>query len=98
MPAPQTDRRPDVIEWSKQHGWSWENAAWENEVIRDVFKKGEMELRCYWLHSPFSEALWARGYMLMPHRLVTVPRVTSSASRPSVESVLKLQHKLTKGM
>lgn len=97
MPAPQTDRRPDVLEWAKGSGWKLDlTTGFEGEVIRDVFTREGMELRCFWLSTPFSEALWARGYLLMPHRAVTVPRVTSLGPRPSVEAVLKLQHKLTK--
>ena len=55
-----------------------------------------MELRCFWLVTPFSEALWARAYLLRPYRAVTVPRVTSSGTRPSVESVLKQEHSKAK--
>ena len=97
MPAPQTDRRPDALEWAKGNGWKHDlKTGFESEVIRDVFTREGLELRCFWLSTPFSEALWARGYLLMPHRAVTVPRVSSSGTRPSVEAVLKLQHKLTK--
>jgi hypothetical protein len=98
MPAPHTDRRPDAIDWSNQHGWHWETTTFDNEVIRDVFKKQNRELRCFWLKTPFSDAMWARGYLLLPHDSVTVPRVSSSGARPSVESVLKLQHKHTHGL
>ncbi len=56
------------------------------------------ELRCFWLRTPFSDAMWARGYLLLPHGLFAVPRVTSGGRLPSVESVLKLQHKHTKGL
>lgn len=98
MPAPQTDRRPDAIQWAKDHGWSWKTTTFDNEVIRDVFTKEDRELRCFWLSTPFSDAMWARGYLLLPHDRVTVPRVTSSGTRPSVETVLKLEHKATKGI
>ena len=93
MPAPQVDRRPDVLTWAKAHGWQHEKTkGFDGEVLRDVFTKGDMELRCFWLVTPFSEALWARAYLLRPYRAVTVPRVTSSGTRPSVESVLKQEH------
>ncbi|MDQ3165539.1 MAG: hypothetical protein M3Q17_05170 [Actinomycetota bacterium] len=28
-----------------------------------MFTKGDMVLRCFWLVTPFSEALWARAYL-----------------------------------
>ena len=38
MPAPQTDRRPDALEWAKTHGWKHEmTTGFDGEVIRDVF-------------------------------------------------------------
>lgn len=99
MPAPQTDRRPDALDWAKENGWDHEQTiGFDGEVIRDVFTREAVELRCFWLSTPFSDALWSRGYLLHKahFRSVTVPRVTSSGTRPSVEAVLKLQHKLTK--
>ena len=100
MPAPQTDRRPDAIQWAKDHGWTWQTKTFDGEIVRDVFVKEDRELsRCFWLSTPFSEAMWARGYLLLPHDAVTVPRVTSGGTRPSVETVLKLlQHRHTKGL
>jgi hypothetical protein len=98
MPAPHTDRRPDAKSWATEFGWKHTETIFEGEVIRDVFTKGDRELRCVWLRTPFSDAMWARGYLLLPHDSVTVPRVTSGGTRPSVETVLKLQHKHTKGL
>ena len=98
MPAPQSDRRPDAEAWAKEFGWKETTTQFEGEVIRDVFTKEKGELRCFWMRTPFSDAMWARGYLLLPHGSVTVPRVTSGGPLPSVESVLKLQHKRTKGV
>jgi len=96
MPAPQIDRRPDALDWAKTYGWEHkQDIGFDGEVIRDVFTKGELELRCFWLTTPFSDAMWARGYLLKKHAAVTVPRVTSAGARPSVETVLKLQNKHT---
>ena len=98
VPAPQVDRRPDALAWAKEFGWTLTTTQFDKEVVRDVFVKEGLELRCFWLKTPFSDALWARGYLLLPHHAVTVPRVTSDLTRPSVETVLKLQHKYTHGL
>ena len=97
MPPPQTDRRPDALDWAGENDWKHEETtSFDGEVIRDVFKKDDMELRCFWLNTPFSDAMWARGYFRKPYQAVTVPRVTSGGTRPSVETILKGQHKLSK--
>jgi hypothetical protein len=94
MPAPHTDRRPDVIKWAATHGWSHDEATFdEGQIVRDVFTKEGMELRAIWLSTPFSDAMWARGLLLRPKRPpLTVPRVTSSGARASLEALLNGTH------
>jgi len=90
MPAPHTDRRPDVLQWASQYNWSHDEARFDNgQIIRDEFRKDDMVLRAVWLHTPYSEAMWARGLLERPMRApLTVPRVSRSTSRPSLETVL----------
>ena len=65
VPAPQTDRRPDALDWAKENGWQHEQTTgFDGEVIRVVFTEDGLELRCFWLNAPFSDALWARAYLL----------------------------------
>lgn len=94
MPAPHTDRRPDVIDWASNHGWSHDMATFDDgQIVRDSFKKEDLELRAVWLATPFSDAMWARGLLLRPRRQpLTVPRVTSSGPRASLEGILKGTH------
>lgn len=94
MPAPHTDRRPDVIEWGNTHGWEHAEAVFDDgQIVRDVFRKDGKELRAVWLSTPFSDAMWARGLLLRPHRApLTVPRVTSSGPRASLEGILSGTH------
>lgn len=94
MPAAHVDRRPDALKWGKEHGWEHEDQAYDDgQIVRDVWSKGDLQLRAVWLKTPFSEAMWARGLLLHPKSLpVTVPRVSSTGPRPSVETVLKGTH------
>lgn len=94
MPPAHTDRRPDVIAWGDAHGWKHEEATFdEGQIVRDVFTKGGVQLRCVWLSTPFSDAMWARGLLIRSKRLpLTVPRVTSSGPRASVEAILNGTH------
>ncbi len=90
MPAPHVDRRPDALQWAEQHGWEHQSAAFDDgQIVRDVFTKGDLQLRAVWLTTPFSDAMWARGLLLRPKRPpLTVPRVTSAGPRASVEGIL----------
>lgn len=90
MPASHTDRRPDVLRWASEYNWSHDEARFDSgQIIRDEFRKDDMVLRAVWLHTPYSEAMWARGLLERPrHAPKTVPRVSRSANRPSLEAVL----------
>jgi hypothetical protein len=90
MPAPHTDRRPDVLEWAEQHGWVNDSQVFDDgQIIRDLFSKNDMVVRAVWLHTPYSDAMWARGLLERPKRApMTIPRVSRSTSRPSLEAVL----------
>lgn len=90
MPAPHTDRRPDVLEWAKTFGWEHTEETFdEDQIVRDLFEKDGMMLRAVWLRTPYSDAMWARGLLERPRRAaLTVPRVARSASRASLEAVL----------
>lgn len=91
MPAPHTDRRPDVLDWAREYGWTHESATYDDgQIIRDLFSKNDLVLRAVWLHTPYSDAMWARGLLERPMRApLTVPRVSKSSTRPSLETVLK---------
>src|SRR3954462_6971277 len=94
MPAPHTDRRPDVLAWAQQHGWEHQAASLDDDqIVRDLFTKDGVQLRAVWLKTPFSEAMWARGLLLRPHKApVTVPRVASAGPRASLEGILTGTH------
>jgi hypothetical protein len=90
MPAPHTDRRPDVLRWATEHRWVHDEATFDNgQIIRDEFRKNGMVVRAVWLHTPYSDAMWARGLLERPMRApMTIPQVARSASRTSLEAVL----------
>ena len=97
MPAAHTNRRPDALDWAKENGWAHDAATFdEGQIIRDTFTREGLTLRAVWLSTPFSDAMWARGLLLTGQRAVTVPRVSGKGQRPTVDSVLHLQHPLTK--
>jgi hypothetical protein len=55
MPPPQADR-PDALDWAQENGWEHEETT---SFDGDVFKRDDMELLCFWLSTPFSDAVWA---------------------------------------
>ncbi len=96
MPAAHTDRRPDALNWAKENGWTHESNTFDDgQIIRDIFMRKNLTLRAVWLSTPFSDAMWARGLVATGGRAVTIPRVSGSTNRPTLESVLTLQHPLT---
>lgn len=99
MPAAHTDRRPDVIDWAHAHGWDHHEAVFDDDqIVRDEFTRDGMQLRAVWLRTPFSEAMWARGLFNRPRQApLTVPRVTSSGPRASLEGILKGTHSAVQG-
>lgn len=97
MPAAHTNRRPDALDWAKEHAWSVESATFDDgQIIRDTFTRPGMTLRAVWLSTPFSDAMWARGLLSAHDKAVTVPRVSGGKQRPTLQSVLTLTHPLTK--
>jgi hypothetical protein len=90
VPAPHTDRRPDVLQWASVYGWQHDQTIFDDgQIIRDIFRKDDMVVRAVWLRTPYSDAMWARGLFEKPLRApMTIPRVARSASRPSLEAVL----------
>ena len=97
LPAAHTNRRPDALEWAHEHNWDHSEATFDDgQIIRDTFQRSGLTLRAVWLSTPFSDAMWARGLLSTGDRAVTVPRVSGSTHRPTLQSVLTLTHPLTK--
>lgn len=99
MPAAHVDRRPDVLDWASEYGWTHDEAHYDDgQIVRDIFTKGELQVRAVWLSTPFSDAMWARGLLTRTSKApLTLPKVTGTGTRATVEGVLKGTHPAVAG-
>ena len=76
MPAPQHDRRPDVLAAAKTHGWQHEVGTTTHGSISDQFTRHGRTLTCFWHRTPWSDAYWDQGILSGPDKPRQVWRIT----------------------
>jgi hypothetical protein len=66
MPPANQDRRRDVLDAAKEHGWTSDSDRTRHGAISDQFTKGARTLTCFWSETPWSDARWDGGVLSSP--------------------------------
>lgn len=66
MPPASQDRRNDVLDAAKSHGWTVDTDTTWHGAISDQFTRAEVTLTCFWSQTPWSDARWDSGLLVIP--------------------------------
>lgn len=77
MPAPQHDRRADVLDAARSHGWTHRVETTSLGAITDEFRREAFTLICFWSTTPWSpNGHWDNGVLYTPDGPRQVWRIT----------------------